>query len=310
MTLFSDNDSAPPASTTTIYRPAGGIEGFREVYDRAIDMVVWAFAWTTMKEVPIAAVPACYLLADNSSVYVGETVDIKRRLSEHARDTSKGFVREAYVIASASRSALWSETITAEYLQYRLTDLAEQAALADVVKGANPRFPELGKDQRATLENLVRHAERLLFDAGCRAFRSNSPTQRRSAADAEMLGSSPGGPMRIGVNATPLPGSEVELSYGDLWVRGFPHEGRFVVMAGSEVRHAVNDSAWDWVKDDRKQLRVEGVLLPIAGLEDRERLSVAVDFDSASSAAKVVCGSRDGSTWAPVRYPQSFLPIL
>src|ERR1700752_3611306 len=239
MTLLLDSGSAPPASPTTIYRPAGGIEGFREVYDRAMDYVVWAFAWTTMKEVPIAAVPACYLLVDNSSVYIGETVDIKRRLSEHARDISKNFVRKAYVIASAHRSALWSETITAEYLQYRLTDLAEQAAFVDVVKGANPRFAELGKHQRATLENLVRHSERLLFDAGCRAFRSNSPTQRRAPADAESLGSDPVGPMLIGVNATPVPGTQLELAYGDLWVRGFPHEGRFVVMAGSEVRFSV-----------------------------------------------------------------------
>jgi hypothetical protein len=302
MTLLSINGSAPPASTTIVYRPTGGIEGYREVHDGVTDMVVSSFAWATMREVPIVAVPACYLLVDHNSVYLGETVDIKRRLNEHARDSSKNFAREVYLITAAHRlSELWSDSTTAEFLQCELTDLAEQAALVEVVKGANPRIPGLSNDRRAMLEPLVRHCQRLLFDAGCRVFRSNAPTQRRAAADAESLGSDPAGPMRIGVNATPIPGSELELAYGDLWVRGFPHEGRFVVMAGSEVRSSVNESAWDWVKDDRHQLRAAGALLPIAGLEDRERLGVAIEFGSASSAAKLVTGSRDGGKWVPLR---------
>ena len=267
-----------------------------------MDVVVSSFAWTTMREVPIAAVPACYLLVDHNNVYIGETVDIKRRLSEHARDSSKNFAREAYVITAANRmSELWSDSTTAEFLQSELTELAEQAAFVEIVKGVNPRVAGLSKDRRAVLDSLVGHCQRLLFDAGCRVFRSNAPTQRRAAADAEMLGSDPAGPMRIGVNATPVPGSEVELAYGDLWVRGFPHEGRFVVMAGSEVRSSINESAWDWVKNDRIQLKAAGSLLPIAGLEDRERLSVAIEFGSASSAAKLVTGSRDGAKWVPLR---------
>jgi len=302
MTLLSNNGSAPPASTTIIYRPTGGIESYREVHDGVTDMVVSAFAWAMIREVPISAVPACYLLVDHSNVYLGETVDIKRRMSEHARDSAKNFAREVYIIGAASRlSELWSDSTTAEFLQCVLTDLAENANLVEVMKGANPRIPGLSNDRRALLEPLVRHSQRLLFDAGCRVFRSNSPTQRRVAADAESLGSDPSGPMLIGVNATPLPGSEVELAYGDLWARGFPHEGRFVVMAGSEVRYSINESAWDWVKEDRDQLRAEGALLPMAGLEDRERLSVNISFGSASSAAKLITGSRDSSKWVPLR---------
>lgn len=304
MTLPPTNGQLPPATTTIIYRPAGGIEGYREVFDGITDVVVSSFAWPTLKEVSIAAAaPACYLLVDQSCVYFGETVDIRRRLNEHARDPGKNFAREAYIIGGTGRSSeLWSDSSTAEFLQFRLTDLAEQGSLVDVIKGVNPRIPDLSKDRRAMLEGVVRHSLRLLFDAGCRVFCSNKGSQRRLSADAELLGSDPAGPMRIGVTATPLPGTELELIYGDLWARGFPNEGRFVVMAGSEVRYSVNESAWGWIRDDRAQLRAEGVLVPIAGLEDRERLVVAVEFGSASSAAKLVCGSRDGGKWMPLRF--------
>jgi hypothetical protein len=307
MTLLSANGMMP-SSTTIIYRPAGGIEGYREAYDKINDIVVLAFPWTKVREVPIAAVPACYLLVDYSSAYIGETGDVKRRFGEHARDSSKSFVREAYVIVGAGKqSELWSDSTTAEYLQYRLTDLAEQAGLVDVVKGVGPRVPKLGKDSLASLEALVRHSQPLLFDAGCRVFRSNCVSQRRTVADAESLASDPASPMRIGIIAAPAPGGELELAYGDLWVRGFLHEGKFVVMAGSEVRTSVNASAWDWIKDDRSRLsNAEGALMPIPGLEDRERLRVNVEFDCASSAAKVVTGSRDASRWISPRYPQPF----
>ena len=66
------------------------------------------------------------------------------------------------------------------------------------------------------------------------------------------------------------------------------------------MRSSINESAWDG-KNDRIQLKAAGSLLPIAGLEDRERLSVAIEFGSASSAAKLVTGSRDGAKWVPLR---------
>ena len=108
---------------------------------------------------------------------------------------ARSFAREAYIIAGMGRSSeLWSDSSTAEFLQYRLTDLAEQGALVDVVKGVNPRIPDLSKDRRAMLEALVRHSQRLLFDAGCRVFCSNTPSQRRAAADAGVAGVGPGRP--------------------------------------------------------------------------------------------------------------------
>jgi len=49
--------------------------------------------------------------------------------------------------------------------------------------------------------------------------------------------------------------------------------------------------------------------MAIPGLEDRERLCVAVQFDSASSAAKVVTGSRDAFRWVTPRLRQPMLNV-
>jgi hypothetical protein len=86
--------------------------------------------------------------------------------------------------------------------------------------------------------------------------------------------------------------------------RAYDYERGFVVLAGLEVRADINASAGDWLDGDRNQLRAAGAPLAIPGPTDWERLCVAVRFDSASSAAKVVRGSRDGFRWVTPRLPQ------
>jgi hypothetical protein len=309
MTLPSANDPVSPARTITIYRPTGGIEGYREIHDEVSNVTVATFAWVTVREAPTQAMPAGYILAAHGRAYFGETNDAKRRMIEHARDLAKNWVREAYIITGVGNaSELWSDPTTAEYIQYRLTELAEQAGLVDIVKGVNPRVPNLSTFRRATLEALIERSLPLLFDAGCRVFHSNFGSMRRVPPDAEIGGLEEAGSMAIGVTAAPPLGSELEISYVDLWARGYPTDrGGFVVMAGSEVRSTSNPSGRTWVDKFRCDLREAGALLAIPGRVDRERLCTAVEFDSASSATKLVTGSRDGGKWIPPRYPQ---PIL
>jgi len=126
--------------------------------------------------------------------------------------------------------------------------------------------------------------------------------------EADAIGPEDTGPMQIGVVATPPIGSELELAYGDLWARGFPTPEGFVVMAGSEVRSAVNPSAPQIVETRRDELIAAQALIAIPGLSDRQRLCVAVRFASAAIAAKVVTGAHvDSSKWQPPRDPR---PIL
>jgi predicted GIY-YIG superfamily endonuclease len=309
MTLFSTSTSVQPACTNNVHRPMGGIEGLREIHDDVGRLTVSAFPFVMVKDIALAraATPACYILADHANAYIGETGNLGRRLSDHAADPSKVFAREVYVISGYERA--WFDKTAAIYLQYRLTEIAERAGLVEVIKGTNPQVLELPSHRRASLDHFVEHGERLLFDAGCRVFRSNFASQRRTAVEAETaISPDETGPMQIGVIATPPLGSELELAYGDLWARGYPAQDGFVVMAGSEVRSVVNPSANPILRARRAELAAAQALVVIPGLQDRLRLRVAVWFPSAAIAAKVVTGAHvDSSKWVQPRYPQ---PIL
>lgn len=187
---------------------------------------------------------------------------------------------------------------TAVYLQHRLTVLAEQAGLVEVVKGVNPQVPEVSECERATLERYLQIAGGLLFDAGCRVFRSNFESQRPGLLDvppAVSAADDEDDAMQINVIATPTFGSELELDYCGLWGRGFPVSDGFVVMAGSEVRSEVNPSANPIVRTRRRILTDAGALIAILGLADRLRLEMPVLFRSAAIAAKFVTGAHVNS---------------
>ena len=195
MTFFSSNKSVQPACTQNVQRPAGGIEGLREVHDDVGRLTVSAFPWVMVKDMSMAraAVPGCYILADHATAYIGETGNVGRRLSDHFRDPSKSFAREAYVISGYEGA--WFDTTAALYLQYRLTKIAEQAGLVEIIKGTNPQVLELPSHRRASLDTFVEHGERLLFDAGCRHL----TLAEAPLIDAENLFRQPGPPLcRVG----------------------------------------------------------------------------------------------------------------
>jgi predicted GIY-YIG superfamily endonuclease len=308
MTVLS-NDPMPLARTITIYRPASGTEGYREVHDKTSSITVSCFPWKTAREVRLQPVPACYILADHGSVYIGETSDIRGRLAAHIRDSDKNFAREAYVVTGVgSEGKRRFNSTAAVYFQYHLTHLALQANLVDVIKGNNPQTPDADEYDRAWLGIFLQQSQSLLFDAGCRAFKSNFASQRRSGS-ATVDTAGPAGTMEIDViGVAPISG-QLELAYAGLWARGYESQRGFVVLAGSEIRADINPTAWDWIDEDRSKLRAAGALMAIPGLTDRERLCVAVQFDSASSAAKVVTGSRDAFPWVTPRLTQPMLNV-
>lgn len=308
MSVFSD-DPTPQARTTTMYRPVGGVEGYREVHDKTSSITVSCFPWKAAREVRMQPVAACYILADHSSVYIGETGDIRSRLAAHIRSSDKNFAREAYVITGVgSEGRRRFNSTAAVYFQYHLTHLALQAGMVDVIKGTNPQRPDPDEHEEVSLKLLIEQSQSLLFDAGCRAFKSNFASQRRSGS-ATLDPAGPAGTMEIDViGVAPISG-QLELSYTGLWARGYESQRGFVVLAGSEVRTDVNPTAWDWIDEDRNKLREAGALMAIPGLAHRERLCVAVQFDTASSAAKVVTGSRDAFRWVTPRLPQPMLSV-
>jgi len=311
---FFNITTANMRSTSIVHRPAGGIAGVREVFDDSTRLAVTAFPMDMIKNIVAAkaTIAACYILANPERVYIGESGNVGRRLSDHAADSTKSFADEVFVIAGSL------DKTAALYLQYQLSATVEKAGLVHLQKGASPLMPELPDWRCASLDRLVEDGKRLLFDAGCRAFDSNSDSRRPGPAppDAAALiepeaDCDDTGQMEIGVAATPLGAAEFELAYGGFWGRGYSSNGGFVVTAGSEVRTLINPSATPILHARRNELIAANALAEIPGLVDRQRLMVSVWFPSAAIAAKVVTGAHvDSRKWTALRNPQPYIIAL
>jgi hypothetical protein len=307
------DDDCTDSCTSIVHRTTGGITGVREVFDDASRLRVCAFPYSMVRNIAAgkAAVTACYILADHASIYIGESNNVGRRLSEHLSDVAKSFAREVFVVSGDGGF----DKTSAVFLQWHLTRTAEEVGLVTVQKGVNPSPLDLPAWRRTTLARIVADAERLLFDSGCRAFHSNYASMRQvppnadrpdpgeSVVACELQDVDDTGQMEIGVPATPG-GSEYELLYGDLWARGYPSDTGFVVTAGSEVRCLINASVNPILHKRRRELAAAGALAEIPGVAERQRLLASVWFPSAAIAAKVLSGAHVASNkWVQLRHP-------
>lgn len=309
MSLFPTDTTVQPPCAHTIYRPMGGIEGLREIRDPVGRLMVTAFPFAMARSFATTyeRLAACYLLADHVTVYIGESMKTGRRLGEHAADPSKAFAREVFLIHAQEPQSLDRSALL--FLQCRLTELAEEAGLVKLSNNANPQVLQWSDEDCAIFDRFVGDAQRLLFDAGCRAFNSNCASQLPTVSETE-IGLSPedDAAMEIDVPVTPPVGGELQLAYGDLWARGYWAEEGFVVLAGSEVRSVINPSANPIVTKRRGELAAAQALVAIPGLQDRLRLQVSVRFPSAAIAAKVVTGAHvSGNKWVDPSHPHRFL---
>jgi hypothetical protein len=305
--------------TTIITRDSTDPYGPRLIIDETIPLCVRAFPFSaiaTMVASGVLATPSAYLLAGTSpayggaAVYVGETGNLGRRLQEHAGDEAKAFATEVFAIISPT-DRLGRDG--GHHFQKRMSDLAVEAGVARLVKGTNACKANVSPERACEFDRMLVQTLPLLIDAGCHYLTpgpqlvtstivpaASAPAVVPVAASDDDDGDD-GGPMEIGVTTVPIGAEEQELAYGDLWARGYEHQGRFVVAAGSEMRKVTNPSADQHTVDRRNELISSGALVPINGLDDRYRLKEAVTFPTLPIAAKVLTGAHVGSEkWRPL----------
>ncbi|CEG09858.1 hypothetical protein BN961_03290 [Afipia felis] len=295
-------------TTTIIHRPQSAITGFRRITDEASPLAVWSFPFASLNEElrERLAAPACYVLSDGNQVYIGETGNMTRRLTEHLTDPGKRCFREVFAVTGVAHRPY--DKSGPLYLQQWLTRRAEIAGFVTVRKDKNPPLTEPADWRKSTLDRIIVDAERLLFDAGCRAFHANSdarsllpPLTLSAPAAHENTAQDQSDLMHIGVAGMPPMAAEYELNYCGVWARGSSLGDDFVVAAGSEVRASVNPSARPIVTTRHAMLKDASALMPIRGVEDRLRLTVAVAFRSLNIAAQVVCGTQASARlWRPI----------
>jgi hypothetical protein len=314
------NSATRPCSASIIMRDGENPAGHRLVTDDAATLCVRAFPFAEIAKVAAAgalSVPGAYVLADvgQRQVYVGETGNLGRRLQEHALDASKNWVAEVFLLNGLDRRL---DKLAVIHLQRRLSVSIEQAAMARLIAGVGACNVDLQNWRRASLDRMYESALPLLYDAGCRCV---VPAPMMSSTEATVegrglstMGSPPSpdeavaadeeaedGPMEVGVTTTPIGVEEQTLAFFDLWARGYEHQGRFVVAAGSEMRRVATASANAHTISRRQRLIEIGTATEIEGMDDRLRLQVAVAFPSKAIAAKVLCGAHVASDkWRPL----------
>lgn len=322
---MTNDHLAAARRTTIIMRDSADPFGPRFVTDDAVALTVRTFRFDDIAAVTaggMLATAGAYILSGPAGVYIGESGNIGRRLQEHALDPSKGFAVEVFVVAGSEHRLDKSASI---YLQKRLSDMVEAVGVVRLIKGANPCTVDLPAHRTASLDRMWSDSLPLLFDAGCRCLAS-VPQARPNAAleescyavaatvttngadDTPLDDGDDDGTMLIGVTTVPLGVEELELTYGDLWARGYEHQGRFVVAAGSEMRTTPNPSANEHTLARRRRLIATEAVLPVEGTEDRQRLQMAVAFPSRAIAAKVLSGAHLGSDkWRPLQASKPFI---
>lgn len=321
MSFFRSTPSALSSeeSSTIVHRIGPDIIGIREVIDEVSGLTIHAFPMTLVRDiVPARAMmTACYVLAGNDRLYVGESTRIGRRLCDHAADPTKAFAQEVFVITNEGSQPFDKAAVL--FLQHHFSRAAEEAGLVIMQKGTGAPALDLSRHRAAYFRHMALIGERLLFDAGCRAFHCAGDRRQVVAADAEpepipevgcvdLTPSDDGGPMEIGVVAIPAGAVEYQLAYGDLWARGYPADGGFVVAAGSEVRSEINASVNPILHTRRDELEGAGVLAGIPAVADRRRLLASVWFPSPAIAAKVITGAHVASNkWTAVHDPRPFV---
>ncbi|WP_271553575.1 hypothetical protein [Bradyrhizobium sp. CCBAU 45394] len=292
--------------THTIYRPFGGIEGYRLISDPAGRLAVTTFPMEMARRLSASMDQwsACYLLTGGGQAYLGQSHYAMKCIAEHVVDPAKAFASDVFLIHAQEepRTMDWSTRL---YLEHRLSELAREAGLVRLANTVEPRVLPWRLEQTATLELLATQARRLLFDAGCRVVDGNllsQPTAQGKGDDSDDAKEA----VEIACPTRPVP-EEFAFDYRGIWARGYHADQGFVVAAGSELRATETHSLRKNIKRLRADLLARDVVVPIAGVTDRLRFQVDWCFFSAAVAAKFVAGAHvAGTKWV---LPRNAPPI-
>lgn len=232
---------------------------------------------------PIFSRSGVYLLLGRNeqgktTVYVGKSIrrrngnSFRQRLLEHTRDHLRGKWTKAICVTNDESSG--NRDLDFDYLEFRCYELVKQAGLV-MLNRVVPSQGDPSSDMRENVELFIKRV--------CLTFSLLGLPIRGSRCAEVSLGRTP--PV---MNAI-LPNSTVpqfQLTYKD--AKAFARkteEGRYVLLVGSKVVNETTVSCSPNVIRIREEARRDGALR-----EDGVLIRDLV-FDSASGAAKFVCGA-------------------
>jgi predicted GIY-YIG superfamily endonuclease len=211
-------------------------------------------------------------------VYIGETEDVARRLTQHNRPEEKGgkdFWEQVCVVTSKDANLTKGHI---KYLESRLIALTRQAKRCDLLNGTEPEYKGLPEADNSDMEFFLEQIQILLSVLGFDFLRTR---QKRSSAQVGL------GDADLVQSVSPIFSGDVRLYR--IKARGQQINGEFVVFKGSTARLT-------WTGDESAAYRrlfndlvKRGVLCPTADGQ-LNVFSQDYAFNSPSAAAAVVAG--------------------
>jgi predicted GIY-YIG superfamily endonuclease len=210
-----------------------------------------------------------------TSVYIGESDNVWKRLTQHAQDSKKDFWRRTIIITSKDENLTKAHV---RYLESRLIQTTAQAKRAYLHNGTAPDVPQLPESDIADMEYFLRQVQMLLPVLGF-SFASPLPTLTKQKVTEQNS-------IQQNVVSSPV----FFMNYSG--VQAFAQEisNEFVVLKDSTVRKKHVKSLSSPYIQMRKQLYADGELVD-SKKDGYWIFTQDVPFASPSTAANVVGGA-------------------
>ena len=205
-----------------------------------------------------------------TTVYVGESDNVLKRLKQHSQDDKKEFWRRTVIITSKDSNLTKAHV---RYLESRLIQVITQAKRAILENGTSPETTQLPEPDIADMEYFLEQVRILLPVLGFSFATDISAITKTSKHEG-------------GIDSAPI----YQMTYAK--VDAFAQEigDEFVVLEGSTARKKKVRSLSTHYIQMRNQLQEDGVLID-SKQEDYWIFTQNVPFASPSTAANVIGGA-------------------
>ena len=209
-----------------------------------------------------------------TEVYVGESDNVWKRLTQHTQDTEKDFWQRTIIIISKDENLTKAHV---RYLESRLIQIISQANRVNLSNGTVPDVPLLPEPDIADMEYFLRQVQILLPVLGF-SFASPLPTVTQHTKVIQ------------GDIQQEPPSTVFQMTYAGVLAFAQEVNNEFVVLKESTARKKEVNSLSDPYIQMRKQLYADGKL---ADGDDNNYwvFTQDVPFASPSTAANVVGGA-------------------
>ena len=291
------NSSTPSAKTIQIYLPKGNPRGLRlaEMTTRTVRLIeIPRIHISDFFAMPEANQVGLYFLigetesTDKPLLYVGQTGDLRRRLSQH---DDKDFWTRAFVMLSTNNTMTQTHAL---YMEHKAIATAIDVGRYDVKNGNSGNKPHTPDPLKADCEELFYTLDVLLSTLGQPIFESlsnkeNSNFKNQFSTNVGLSFSS-----NVETVTTDLKPLLFYCKTIDADAQGYYDDDGFVVLEGSLFRKKQISSLGKWSARKQEEMVTEGLLINYD--HKSYRLTKNHLFKTPSGAGQMVTG-RNANGW-------------